>query len=156
MAIVGIDKNWKTDLLYGVLFAVGIIVISSLGIIGTIGIPSVSASVAGDIGRALIVIVCAAIFESFIFQEFLLDFLDEKIINLPFILAALLASIAFSLFHFIAYSGSLSAMGGSFFSAGLISFSWCYLRKWTKSILPVIICHAILNAWILHSLVVIV
>lgn len=152
----GIDKNWGIDILWGVLFAVGILLITSFGFIGTIGIPSVPQSVAGDIGRFLIIVFVASIFESFLFYEFILDFFDEKAINLPYVVASILVSGIFAFFHFYAYGSSLISSGGSFLSAFIISFSWCYLRKWTNSILPIIISHSIINFWIIRSLVIVI
>ena len=158
---VGIDKDTGKDFGIGVVVAVAFLVLGALfGIIGAIGIPLVPASIAGDIGRWIIIVIVASIFETVFFFEFVLDFFDNKLKNLgfevPFIVASILTACGFALFHFIAYSGSLSAAGGSFISAGVIAFGWCYLRKGTKSLLPVMVSHAILNAWILSKLLIVI
>lgn len=159
--LIGIDKNIGTDFIIGLISAISFIVLGSVfSIIGAIGIPSLSASVAGEIGKWIIIVIGASIFETFFFFEFVLDFWDNKFKNLgfdiPYFLAGLLTSVMFALFHFVAYSGSLSAGGGSFISAGIIGFGWVYLRKWTNSLLPLVISHAILNAWILSKLSVVI
>ena len=157
----GIDDNWNKDLIIGVLIGLGFMLAGTISpFIGTIGIPNVSQSLAGEIGKYLIVIVGAAIFEEIFFREFILDFFDEKLkgfgMDLPYLIAAVISSILFALFHFVAYSGSLRAAGGDFMSAALVGFAFAYLRKQTNSILPSIVAHGIINAWILTRLSIVV
>lgn len=157
MAIMGIDGNYIKDSLIGLAVAIGFIVVGTFSpFISAIGIPSISQSIAGDVGRFIIVVVAASIFEEIFFREFILDFFDEKLKNfgldLPYFFAALISSALFALFHFIAYSSSLSAAGGSFVSAAVVGMGFCYLRKYTSSILPSIISHSLLNWWIITKI----
>jgi len=50
----------------------------------------------------------------------------------------------------------LSSAGGSFLSAGVVGFGFAYLRKYTNSILPSIVAHAILNFWIITKISVLI
>lgn len=156
MTLAGIDRNYWQDLGFGILAGILFIIISVIAPgIGAIGFPSLPQSVTA-IGIFLIIIVVAPIFETSVFQDIILDFFDSKLKifgkgALPFFLASLLSSVAFSLFHLTAYGGSLQSAGGSFLSAFLVGVGFCYLRKWTKSILPVIIAHALINFWTLYS-----
>ena len=159
--LVGIDKNIGKDSLIGIISAVSFIILGSIfSIISAIGIPSIPASLAGDIGKWLIIVIAASIFETFFFFEFVLDFFDNKLINfginLSYFFSSIIVSLIFALFHFTVYSGSLLNGGGSFFSASVVAFGWCYMRKWTKSLLPVLINHSILNAWILAKLAIVI
>lgn len=152
LGIVGISDKIGKDLMIGIGSALAFIFLNSFNFIGAIGIPIIAQSIAGELGRAGIVIICASVFESVFFFEFILSFFDEKIADFPFIVASILTAIAFASFHFLAYSGNLQAMGGSFFSAGIVGFGWCYLKKYTKSLTPLIISHMIINAWILNNM----
>jgi len=159
--LVGIDKNFITDSIIGLAVGIGLIVLSSITPwIGVIGIPYIQISVAGTIGKYLIIIVVASIAETIFFQEFVLNFFDEKLkdfgINPNYFVAALLSSTSFALFHFVAYSGSLSAAGGSFLSAGIAGMVFCYERKWTKSLITPMVTHAVINFWIMTSLMVVI
>ncbi|MEK6882568.1 MAG: CPBP family glutamic-type intramembrane protease [Nanoarchaeota archaeon] len=155
--ITGIDKNIFQDLIIGIVSAIAFIFASLIfPTLSSIGIPYFPQSIASEAGRWIIVLISAPIFETILFQEFILDFFDEKIGNFPYIIASIISSIAFALFHFSVYGENLSAVGGSFISAFSVGFAFCYLRKYTKSILPVIIAHLILNFYILLKLTVII
>ena len=161
MAIYGVDKNWITDLFIGIGAAITFIFLGKIfPMLGTIGIPSISQSIAGEAGRFILIVIVAAIAEEFFFREFLQDFFDEKLkafgLDLPYFIAALISSALFALFHFTAYSGSLSAAGGSFLSAAIVGFGFCYIRKWTKSNIGNIMAHAVLNFWILTKLAIVI
>jgi len=161
MATTGIDSNFITDAIIGASVAGGLILLSFISpFISTIGIPSISQSVSGELGRWLIVVLVASIAEEIFFREFILDFFDNKLkafgLNLPFFLAAIISSILFSLFHFVAYNSSLSAAGGSFISAALAGMVFAYSKKWTNSVITPIVAHMVLNFYILSQLAVVI
>lgn len=143
--IFGIDKNWVWDGFLGIMVAVGFFLITRVfGIVGVIGIPSIPAAISvSDLGAFLIIVVAAAIFETVLFQEFILDFFDSKL-GLSYIMASIFSSLAFSLFHITAYA-NLEAQSGSFIVVFIWGMLFCYLRKYTKSILAVITAHGTTN-----------
>lgn len=153
IGLVGIDKNWIFDGFIG-LVALGVIYLLRFlfPFFGVIGIPSLPASLVGDLGRALIIIICAPIFEEILFREFLLDFFDNKLFDAPFFVAALISSTLFALFHLAAYNSSLQAMQGSFFTAGFMGMVFAYIRKYTNSNMGNIVLHMGLNLIILIGL----
>lgn len=155
-SLFGIDKNWVFDSFVGVAVFGVFFLLTKIAPGLAIGIPSLPQSVASDYGRFIIVVIGAGIFETTFFHGVMLDYFDNKVkdfgTDLPYWMASVITSIAFAFFHFVAYSGSLAAAGGSFLSAGVISFGWCYLRKYTKSLWPVMISHMLINAAILLAL----
>lgn len=143
----GIDKNFITDGLVGLGLGIGTILLARfIPILGAMGIPQVQ-SIAGALGKALIIIPIASIFEETFFRDFLLDFLDNKI-GLPLILSNLITAVGFSFFHLAAYGESLSAAGGSFFSAALMGFIFGLVSERQNSLAGSIMYHATLNTWI--------
>lgn len=146
--LVGIDKNWVVDGIIGIGAALGLIFLSTLSpFIGTIGIPNVQ-SLSGTIGRFLIIVIAAPIMEELLFRDFILDYFDNKLVNAPFFIAAVISSVLFALFHLVAYGDSLSAAQGSFITAGLAGLGFAYLRKFTNSNMANITAHMALNIWI--------
>lgn len=143
--IVGVDSNMVTDFLIGVLVTIIVYSLSRiLGIFAVIGVPSLPQAINfGATGEFIIIVVAAAIFETVLFQEFILDFFDSKL-KMPFIAAAILSSIAFMIYHLYTYQ--LKGIGVSGY---IIVFIWgmifCYLRKYTDSIMSVIGAHSTLN-----------
>lgn len=146
--LAGIDDNFIKDSLVGIVLGVGTIAIGSIiPVIGALGIPNVQ-SVAGTVGRFIIICVSAPIFEEIFFRDFILDFFDEKFADLPFILANGVTAMLFSFYHLTAYGESLSAASGSFLSAALMGFIFGYVRLYQKSVVGAIFYHATLNFWI--------
>ena len=159
--ILGIDKNFGKDFLWGLGIGVLILLLGKIfGVVGAIGIPLNLTITLDAVGRWLIIVIVASIVESLFFFQFILSFFDDKLENfgvkVPFFVAALGTAILFSLFHISAYSGSLSAASGSFISAAIMGMVFAYQVKIFKSVLPAIITHMVLNASILASLLVIV
>lgn len=142
--IVGIDKNMKTDIFIGFLTFIGIYLLSFLipGI-GTIGIPSVSQSIASETGRFIVIVAIAPIFETFFFFGIVLFLFYDKM-KFPFLLSAILSAITFMLFHLSAY-GNFASSSGSFITAGIMGLVFAYQTRLTKSLLPATITHALLN-----------
>lgn len=143
----GLDDKWGMNALLGVGLGILTIILGQfVSFIGAIGIPSVQ-SVAGVIGRFVIIVPTAAIFESVFFQDFLQDLFESKL-GLPKWFSIILTALGFALFHFAAYGASLSAAGGSFLSAALMGFIFGLVAEWRNSLAVNIAYHAVLNAWI--------
>ena len=142
--IVGINKNLGVDTIYGVLTFAGIYLLSLIfpGI-GTIGIPSVTQSIASETGRFIVIVAIAPIFETFFFFGIVLFLFYEKM-KFPFLISAILSSVTFMLFHISAY-GNFASSSGSFITAGIMGLVFAYQTKLTKSLLPATVTHALLN-----------
>lgn len=145
--IEGIGDKWGIDLLIGLGLGVGTIILGQIfSFIGAIGIPPVQ-SIAGIIGRFIIIVPVASIFEATFFNDFLHDLLESKM-GIPRIISMLIVAICFSFFHLVAYGNSLQASGGSFFSAGLMGFIFGLVTEWRNSLAVNFSYHATLNSWI--------
>ena len=143
----GIDSNYVTDGLVGVGLGIGTIILASIiPIIGVIGLPPVQ-SIAGTLGRLLIIVPIASIFEEVFFRDFLMDFLNSKL-NLPRIISILLTALGFSFFHLLAYGENLAAASGSFTSAALMGFIFGLVSERQNSLAGSIMYHATLNTWL--------
>lgn len=144
----GIEGDWIKDFFIGVGAAIGFIVLGQfIPGIAAIGLPNVQ-SIAGTIGRFLIIVIAAPIAEELFFRDLVHDFFDEKFRNLPFFFAAVITSIGFALYHFVAYGESLSAAGGSFITAAIAGLGFSYLNKFTNSNASNIGAHMTLNIWL--------
>jgi membrane protease YdiL (CAAX protease family) len=159
--ILGIDKNFIIDSLWGIGIGILIIVLGEIfAFIGTIGIPLNLVITLDELGQFIVIVAIAPIAEEIFFRQFVLSFFDDKIENfgvkVPFFLSAILTGIIFSIFHIAAYGGSLAAAGGSFFSAAFMGVVFAYEVKVFKSVLPAILTHAVVNFAILSALLVII
>lgn len=151
----GIDDNYIVDAIIGIGVTLLLIFMSSItAIVGAIGIPYFPESIAGAVGRFLIIVVSAPIFEELFFREICLDFFAYKFTNFGYLFGALASSVLFSLFHLTAYGGSLASAGGSFISVFIAGMIFAYIRKSTKSNIGNIFCHASFNFWMFTKLVV--
>lgn len=152
--IYGIDKNVFTDILIGIIFGAVFIVIQTFNIIGSVLIPYIPASLVQESGRIIIIVFGAMVIESAFFLGLMLPFIDEKIkvlgINPNFFIALIIVSFLFPLFHASAY-GQAGATMGSYISAGIFLFISGVIMKQTKSLLPLIISHGIINFYILNQ-----
>lgn len=145
--IEGIDSNWVKDGLIGLGLGVGTIFLGQfVSFIGVIGIPQVS-SVAGTVGRFIIIVPLASIFEEVFFRDFFHDLWESKI-GVPRLFATLITAVGFSVFHLSAYGESLSSAGGSFFSAGLMGFIFGIVTEKQNSLIGSIFYHATLNFYL--------
>lgn len=143
----GLDDNWVISSLIGFGFGVATIIAGQFfSFIGAIGIPPVQ-SIAGTIGKFLIIVPVASVFEEIFFRDFLQDLLESKL-GLPKYLSVGIVASAFALFHLAAYGASLSAAGGSFFSAGLMGFVFGVVTEKRNSLASSITYHGTLNAYI--------
>lgn len=143
----GLNDNFIKDAFVGLVLGIFTIILGNIfSFIGAIGIPPV-ASVAGTIGRFLIIVPCAAIFEEVFFRDQLMDFLNSKL-GLNKLFSILITACAFATFHLAAYGGSLSAAGGSFLSAGIMGFIFGIVTEKQNSLAGSIFYHGILNLYI--------
>ena len=146
----GIEGDWIKDSLIGVAAAIGFIVVGFfIPGIAAIGLPNVQ-SIAGTIGRFAVLIILSPISEELFFREIFHDFFDEKFVNMPFFIAAVITSLAFAGFHFLAYGSSLAAAGGSFLTAGVAGLGFSYLSKYTNSHAANIAAHMTLNLYLAY------
>lgn len=145
--LVGIGDNWIFDVFLGLGLAVAFYVLGKIfGIVGAIAVPTLPQAInVGEVGEFIVLVVGASIFESILFQDLVLDFFDKKYMNFPFIMAVILSSLAFSVFHYYAYAINLNLGFASFMSAFFVGFLLCYIRKWRGSLAPVIAFHGMLN-----------
>ena len=158
--ILGIDRNFLADFMYGIFIGIAIIILGKIfTFVGAIGIPLNLTISLDDLGRFLIICIVAPITEEIFFRQFVLSFFDDKLenfgIKVNFFFAAVFSAVIFSLFHLLAYGGSLQSAGGSFFSAALMGLVFAYEVKIFKSVLPSILTHSVINISILLSLSVI-
>jgi len=144
----GINEKWIKDFfLWGVLPAGGFIGLSQfIPGLASIGLPNVQ-SIAGDLGRILITVIAAPVSEELFFRDLFHDFFESKL-NLSFFIAAVITSLAFAMYHFVAYGESLRNSGGSFFTAALAGLGFSYLNKITKSNAGNIGAHMTLNLYL--------
>lgn len=144
--LVGIDKNFIQDAFIGLAVGGGIIGLGQIiPAIATFALPNVQ-SIASDIGRFLIIVIAAPVFEELLFRDFMLDFFNKKLVNMPFWLAAIITSVLFSLFHAVAY-GSFEAVSASFITAAIMGLVFSYMRFYQKSVIGAIVAHIALNAY---------
>jgi membrane protease YdiL (CAAX protease family) len=146
--IFGISNNYGRDIIFGVCFGVGFILLRQFNIIGSILIPYVPASITQESGRIIIIVLGAMVIESAIFLGFLVPFFDEKLkefgINIPFLVALTLACLISVIFHATSY-GQVGATMGSYVSAFIFFFISGLIMYKTKSLLPLVISHGIIN-----------
>lgn len=147
--IAGIDKNWVTDTFIGLFVFLGVVIVNFLipGI-ATIGIPSVTQSIASATGRLIVVTILAPIFETAFFFGIVLFLFHDKF-KWNFLLSAIVSSLIFMLFHVSAY-GSFGTSSGAYLSAFVMGMVFAYETKYTNSIVPAIVTHALLNFFIAY------
>ena len=154
--LLGIDEIGK-DLFIGVGLGLTFIVASLSGLFA-LSLPPVASIFSTNVGRLLAVGVLAPVIEEVLFRGVLLALTQES--TKKFILANALQAIAFGVFHLLAYSGvfleefALStalAVGGAFLSAIIFGFVMGFVAKKTNNLLPGIIAHAIINAYLISG-----
>lgn len=145
----GIDDNWIIDSIIGIGVAVGMIFLGSISsLFGAIGIPSIPASLAGDIGRFIIIVIAAPIFEELFFREIINNFFTDKL-KFNILISIIVTSALFALFHLTAYGGSLVGASGAFVSVFIAGLVFAVIRHYTKSNAGNILAHATYNFWVI-------
>lgn len=141
----GLSKNWVRNLFIGIGFGIATLVIGSfIPFIGAIGIPQVSASIVGTLGRFLIIVIAAPIFESVFFLDIVTDFFESKL-GLNKWLSVGIMSLLAALFHYTAYGSSLQQASGSFFSAAIMFFLFGLVTELQNDLAAPISWHMVLN-----------
>jgi len=169
---VGIDKNWLLDGFLGVLLGIGFIIMNSAQPAVSIGTPatliggfSFSAisflALADTIAKFIVIVGVASVFEEFLFRDVVYAFLKDHVFNklgnlMSVILALLLQAVAFGVFHFAVYGGTLQSAQGTMFGAMIAGVLFGLLRIMTKSNIGNIIAHAMFNAYLTINLAIII
>ena len=151
LKLIGIDDNWPTDALYG--FGAGglFIILQSVSSI-SIGIPApiypqsatMSAYLISVIASMVIIGGLAPAGEEALFRGAFL-FLSENLPLVSLVDAVVLTGAAFSLFHWKVYGMALQA---AFVGAFIFSTLACGLALQTKSLLPGMIMHSMVNLYL--------
>jgi membrane protease YdiL (CAAX protease family) len=151
--LIGIDRNWITDMFIGLFAGAGFILLLLIfPSFGAIGIPDVQTISLGLVGEAIIICLFAGLFEEVLFRGVLQDFFAEKL-KFGFWISALICSGLFALFHIYAYGSVLSAISGSLFSAFLVGMLLSILAKKTNSLATTIVTHCAINSFIYFVLI---
>jgi membrane protease YdiL (CAAX protease family) len=139
--LVGIPDHLQNQIVVGVALGAGFILLHFLAPGVTIGVPVLPAAASGD--QFIVSSGVAPVVEELGFRGIGLALADSY---LPWIFAALAVSVTFSLYHYVTYG---AAMSGAFLGAFIFSMVACFVVKRYKSIVPVIIMHAIFNTYLL-------
>lgn len=131
-----VDGDWKRDILYGAGLGGGFVLLNLLAPEFRIGVPQAALGLA---------VVLAPLVEEFVFRCFLLGWAGQHVHN--FGVANVIQAVAFSLFHWQAYGLALQAAFVGAFVFGLVAG---FVAKDRRSIVPVIVMHAIFNFWIVQ------
>ena len=152
---IGITKkDFIQDSIPGLVAGIGFIFVNYLSSMVTLGIPTMVAALATSestfaVGGAIVISVFVApIIEEVIFRGFLQKVLEKVFFN--WIVAGVITSLAFSIFHWYAYGASF-AMASPFIGAFIFGMLATYLVRKTDSLATSIICHAMVNAFILRT-----
>jgi membrane protease YdiL (CAAX protease family) len=163
--LYGIDENWEVDL--PVSFGIGVAYIALISMVPSISMtvpsPDMLSGLADHTFYAMsaeyLIVVCLlapvseeCAFRGILFPAFSQLFGDDLkgMIGVGLVLAAILSSIAFSLFHWSAYGAVF--MEGAFVGAFIFGVLMCAVAYWQKSILGCILIHTMTNAWIVQDM----
>lgn len=145
--LYGIDHNWGKDM--GIGFLAGLAFIIVFGISGlSMAYPpplyqqSATAFV-NLISGLFVVSILAPIFEEPLFRD-VVRFIAEVTTGNK-ILALLITAFTFSIFHWQVYGEALMA---AFVGAFIFSIFATLLTIWTESLLPSVVMHSMVNAWL--------
>ena len=149
--LFGIDQNFIGDGIIGLFVGGAFYLINNFGSVTglaiIIGIPSVPLALP-EAGKFLIICVVAPIAEELFFRSHLLGLFKTAILkdsNFSFHIANFIQAGCFMSFHYYAYGSSLLSMGGAFASAFIFGTLMGYLMLKTKSVLPGIVVHGMVN-----------
>jgi len=144
----GLDDHWIINSLIGVGLGIGTIILGKwFTFFGVIGIPSNLAVNLGTVGRFVIVCIAAPVIEEVFFRDFLHDLFESKI-GLNRYISIGIVAVAFSLTHLLVYGASLTAAGGSFFSAALMGFIFGIVTETRNSLAASIMYQFVLNVYL--------
>lgn len=130
--------------IWGLVLGAGFILINILGGRIVIGIPEVQSLT--NSAQLLTVGLVYPIIEEIAFKFAIFNFIKKRA---PFISAAIITSVLFMLFHFLAYGGSLLVNTGLLFGAFLFSFVSFLVVARANSIFPAIVAHIMFNSFLI-------
>lgn len=156
MAFIGIDSDWKADLLWGAGFGLGLIVLNLLVPQFTIGFPSLPQATVTE--KIFMILILAPIVEEFFFRGWLMGILDEV---MPLFMAVILQAMAFAIFHLKVYAEAFSIQAitntfGAFVIAGVFGVIFAGMAIYRQSQLPNIISHFSINGFLMAIFLVVV
>lgn len=143
--LFGIDENWPLDTVIGVVTGLLIIVAMEVSFV-TMGYPSAiypQTALAEKVtlfSTFLVIAFLAAVGEEIIFRGIFAWFAWHSLKY--YTVAIILSSVAFAAFHYQAYGAYLPA---AYVGAFLIGILLSMIAQQTKSLLPCIIIHSIIN-----------
>lgn len=148
--LLGIDKNWKQDLGWGVLAGLVFIIVNKISANFSLGLPQAPMS-ANSVGMFLLVVFAAPVLEEAMFRGVFMWLLQElgsktkfRLLKNIFVII-LMVAVMFAAFHYMAYgAGYQTAFVGAFvfgILAGLLAYQ-------TKSLLPPIAMHMMFNGYL--------
>lgn len=147
--LYGIDDNIGTDILWGLAAGgIFIFIVESTSI--TMGLPPIypqatAAQIVNILGALVIVGVLASILEEALFRGAVLYITDTM---MPIIPAVVVTGVSFAMFHWVAYGANVVP---AFVGAFLFSTIACMIVLKTKSLIPGVIMHSMVNVYLLIS-----
>lgn len=145
--LIGIDDNIGTDIAIGAVVG-GLFVFMFESTSITMGLPPIypqatSSQIANVVAAVAIVGGLAPILEEGLFRGGLYHVLSKIMGVIP---AIVVTGVAFALFHWQAYG---AALGAAFVGAFLFSTVACIMSIKTRSLIPAIVTHMIINIYLL-------
>lgn len=160
---IGITDEYGKGIFYGIGFAVLFILVSGIFPGASILIPFLPAALS-DVLQMMIILFLAPVLESITFPKLMMERLQEAT-GMSWKQANFWKSVAFMLFHFLAYGillgalgtltqlyGAIMAISGSLVAAFAYSMIDGYLAYKFKNLLINMVMHAVVNAWVLYKL----
>ena len=146
--LYGIDDNWGKDLMVGFLAGASFIFIFGISGLSMAYPPplypqSAISAFVNLLAGFLIVAVLAPLFEEPLFRD-VVRFITEAITGNK-TTSIFITSLTFSMFHWAVYGEALMA---AFVGAFIFSIFATLLTIWTESLLPSIVMHSMVNAWL--------
>lgn len=153
-------RDIRKQVLLGCSVGFGFVFLNILNPSIAIGFPTLP--FANNMEKYGVVSIIAPIFEEVAFRYVLLLIMIGLFAYLMFKIPAIVNSISafsqatvFSLFHFVAYGASLSAMNASFIGAGLFGIMCAYLSIANNfSIIAPVLAHMIFNTFLVSKYVI--
>lgn len=149
-----ISKNPKKGILFGILAGFAFIFLSSFSTTFAIGLPLYTFSELTLISMAIIVFPFV--------EEFWIRGVMYKLFRTypkvggkktQIAFATIITAAMFSIYHYTAYAGAISALNAGFIGALIFGGSMALLREYTGGIEACIIAHSMFNAYLLHNLI---
>lgn len=145
--LYGIDDNWGKDLGIGIMAGLAFIIVFGISGLSMAYPPPLyqqsATAFVNLIAGLFVVSILAPIFEEPLFRD-VVRFITEVITGNK-IISIFITAFSFSIFHWAVYGEALMA---AFVGAFIFSIFATLLTIWTESLLPSIVMHAMINAWL--------